>query len=153
MGGGAGGAPDISAMSPRERADRLYDLIMTLDSEGKKDSVAFFSQMGIAAYQMLPQQDADSRYDMGRIAEVAGATEIARAQADTILAQDPKHLLGLILALSTARDVNDQATVRTLDRRLLAAEKSELARNLPEYQRHHSEIEAAIAQARTEVGK
>jgi len=84
---------------------------------------------------------------------VAGATEIARAQADTILAQDPKHLLGLILAISTARDVNDQATIRTLDRRLLAAEKSELARNLPEYQRHQNEITAAIAQARTDVGK
>ena len=42
------------------------------DSEGKKDSAAFFAPMGISAYLMLPQQDADSRYDMGRIAEVAG---------------------------------------------------------------------------------
>src|SRR5688500_11870363 len=34
-GGGAGGrAPDISSMSPAERANRLYDRIMQLDGEG-----------------------------------------------------------------------------------------------------------------------
>jgi hypothetical protein len=140
-------APDISALSPRERADRLYDRIMRLDSEGKKDSVEFFAQMAISAYQMLPEQDLDSRYDMGRIAEVAGATPLARAQADSILAAYPDHLLGLILAISNARDAGDQATVRTLERRLLAVQRAELAKNRPEYQRHQNEIVAAIEQA------
>ncbi|HEX6533265.1 MAG TPA: zinc ribbon domain-containing protein [Gemmatimonadaceae bacterium] len=152
-GGGGGGvtpvrAPDISSLSPRERADRLYDRIMRLDSEGKKDSVQFFAQMAISAYQMLPEQDLDTRYDMGRIAEVAGATPLARAQADSILAADSTHLLGLILAISTARDANDTAAARALERRLVAAQPSELAKNLPEYQRHEREIAAAIDDAR-----
>src|SRR6185312_14960305 len=140
--------PDISSMSPRERADRLYDRIMRLDSEGKKDSAAFFAQMGISAYMMLPKQDADSRYDMGRIAEVAGAAPVAQAQADTILAQDSTHLLGLILAISTARDLGDSATAQRMQHRLVAAQASELAKNRPEYQRHQTEIAAAIDQAR-----
>lgn len=143
--------PDISSMSPRERADRLYDRIMRLDSEGKKDSAAFFAQMGISAYMMLPRQDADSRYDMGRIAEVAGAAPVAQAQADTILAQDSTHLLGLILAISTARDAGDTATAQRMQERLVAAQASELAKNKPEYQRHQTEIAAAIDQAKKAV--
>ncbi|HEY9478561.1 MAG TPA: hypothetical protein VIP79_00660, partial [Gemmatimonadaceae bacterium] len=137
-------APDISSMSPRERADRLYDRVMRLSEEGKQDSVNLFAQMGISAYQMLPEQDADSHYDMGRIAEVAGALPLARAEADSILAADPGHLLGLILAISTARAAGDSAGVRTFEARLLSAQSSELARNLPEYQRHEREIAAAV---------
>lgn len=143
--------PDISSMSPRERADRLYDRIMRLDSEGKKDSAAFFAQMGISAYMMLPSQDADSRYDMGRIAEVAGAAPVAQAEADTILAQDSTHLLGLILAISSARDAGDNATAQRMQRRLVAAQASELAKDRPEYQRHQTEIAAAIDQAKKVV--
>jgi len=149
---GAGGAPvrgpDISALSPRERADRLYDRIMRLDSEGKKDSVEFFAQMGISAYQMLPEQDADTRYDMGRIAEAAGATPLARTQADSILASDPNHLLGLILAISVARDAGDAPAVRTLQQKLLAVQSTEIAKRLPEYQRHQGEIAVEVEAAR-----
>jgi hypothetical protein len=143
--------PDISSLSPRERADRLYDRIMRLDSEGKRDSAAFFAQMGISAYMMLPSQDADSRYDMGRIAEVAGAAPVAQAQADTILAQDSTHLLGLILSISTARDAGDSATAQRMQRRLVAAQASELAKKRPEYQRHQTEIAAAVDQAKKAV--
>ncbi|HEY9517374.1 MAG TPA: hypothetical protein VIQ74_17065 [Gemmatimonadaceae bacterium] len=152
MAAGVGGAPvrapDISALSPRERADRLYDRVMRLDEEGKKDSVELFAQMGISAYQMLPEQDLDSRYDMGRIAEVAGALPLARAQADSILAVDPNHLLGLILAISTARAAGDQTSERAFQTKLLAAQASELAKGLPEYQRHQQEIAAAVDEAK-----
>ncbi|HEY9427558.1 MAG TPA: hypothetical protein VIR34_10430, partial [Gemmatimonadaceae bacterium] len=161
-GGGMGGAgvgvapvraPDISQMSPRERADRLYDRVMRLSEEGKQDSVNLFAQMGISAYQMLPEQDADSRYDMGRIAEAAGALPLARAQADSILASDPNHLLGLILAISTARAAGDSAGVQTFEAKLLSAQSSELARNLPEYQRHEREIAAAMDAAKKQTTK
>jgi hypothetical protein len=97
---------------------------------------------------MLPEQDADTRYDMGRIAEAAGATPLARAQADSILAADPNHLLGLILAISIARDAGDQPTVRTLQQKLLAAQATEIAKRLPEYQRHQGEIAAEVEAAR-----
>jgi len=143
-------APDISAMSPRERADRLYDRIMLLDSQGKTDSVQFFSQMAVAAYQMLPEQDADSHYDLGRIAEVAGVPAVAQAQADTILQGDPTHLLGLILAAQSARAQGNEQQARGFETRFLAALPAEERKNLPEYQRHRNDIESAAAEAREE---
>ena len=141
-------APDISNLSPRERADRLFDRVMRLSSEGKTDSVKFFAPMALSVYQSLGPLDADLRYDFGRVAEVAGATEIARAQADSILASDSTHLLGLVLGARAAQLRGDSAAARTFSRRLLAAEPSESAKKLPEYERHQGDILEALAEAR-----
>jgi hypothetical protein len=141
-------APDISSLSPRERADRLYDRVMRLSSEGKTDSVQFFSPMALSVYQSLGPLDADLRYDFGRVAEVSGAAAIARAQADTILAADSTHLLGLVLGIRAAQLRGDSAAARGFARRLLAAEPSESAKRLPEYQRHQGDILEALAEAR-----
>jgi hypothetical protein len=138
-------APDISSMTPRERADRLFDRIMRLDTEGKKDSVLFFSPMAIAAYQMIPNPDADARFDMGRIAEVAGALPAAKIEADSILASAPTHLLGLVLAMQVARASGDSSGAAAYRTKLRAAQKSELAKKLPEYDRHRADIQDALA--------
>jgi hypothetical protein len=141
-------APDISAMSPAERADRLYDRVMRLHSEGKDDSVKFFSPMVLNAYQMLGPLDTDQHYDLGRIGEVLGMTDLARAEADTILASQPTHLLGLTLAARAAELDKEPAKARDYYKRLLAAEPSERRRALPEYDRHRDDIDAAMATAR-----
>jgi len=141
-------APDISNLSPRERADRLYDRVMRLSSEGKTDSVQFFAPMALSVYQGLSPLDADLRYDFGRVAEVAGAPQIARAQADSILASDSTHLLGLVLGIRAAELRGDSAAARDYAKRLLAAEPSENAKALPEYQRHQGDILEALAEAR-----
>jgi hypothetical protein len=138
-------APDISSMTPRERADRLFDRIMRLDTEGKKDSVQFFAPMAIAAYQMIPDPDADARYDMGRIALVTGAAPAAKIEADSILAKQPTHLLGLVLAMQAARASGDSVGAKTYLARLHTAQKPELAKNLPEYDRHKADIRDALA--------
>jgi Double zinc ribbon len=138
-------APDISSMTPRERADRLFDRIMRLDSEGKKDSVQFFAPMAISAYQMIPNPNADTRFDMGRIAEVAGALPAAKIEADSILAAQPTHLLGLVLAMQVARASGDSAGASAYRAKLRAAQKSELAKKLPEYDRHSADIRDALA--------
>ena len=145
---GATRAPDISNLSPRERADRLFDRVMRLSSEGKTDSVQFFAPMALSVYQNLGPLDADLRYDFGRVAEVAGAAGIARAQADSILAADSTHLLGLVLAVRAAQLRGDSSAVRGFTRRLLAAEPSESAKKLPEYERHQGDILEALAEAR-----
>ena len=147
-GGGAIRAPDISNMSPRERADRLYDRVMRLNEEGKSDSVDFFAPMVMSAYQMLGALDLDQHYDLGRVGEVTGAAPLARAEADTILRADPTHLLGLALAARVATDAHQDAAARSYYRRLVAAEKTERAKNLPEYARHGHDIDAALAEAK-----
>jgi hypothetical protein len=146
-----GRAPDISQLTPRERADRLFDRIMGLHERGRTDSVQFFAQMAIHAYQMVQPLDLDARYDMGRIAEVAGLTDFARAQADTILRADPNHLLGLVLAIRAARLAGNESAATTFERRLIAAEPAERRRDRAEYTRHSADIDAALEVARVEA--
>ena len=145
-------APDISNMSAQERADRLYNRVMTLATEGKVDSVQFFAPMALIAYRDLAPFNADERYDMGRIGEVAGALPFAKAQADSILLANPNHLLGLILEARLATIAGDSTQLRSFERRLLAAEKPELANKREEYTRHQDDISNALAQARKSLG-
>jgi zinc-ribbon domain len=145
-------APDISNMSPQERADRLYNRVMTLATEGKVDSVQFFAPMALIAYRDLAPFNADERYDMGRIGEVAGALPFAKAQADSILLANPNHLLGLILEARLATIAGDTTQLRAYERKLLASEKTELAAKREEYARHQDDISNALRQARKSLG-
>jgi hypothetical protein len=149
MGGAAGGmrGPDISGMTPTQLAERLFDRVMLLHSQGKGDSVQFFAPMAIQAYQMLKEEqggtyDLDQRYDMGRIAEVAGALQLAKAQADTILQNNPNHLLGLILAARVAKLSGNSPSAEEFVQRFNQVKADELAKNRIEYQKHQNDISA-----------
>ena len=147
-GGQAVRAPDISQLSPEERADRLFNRVMLLNSQGKSDSVLFFAPMALESYRLLSPMNADQRYDMGRIAEVAGAYPLAAAQADTILQQNPTHLLGLILASRIAGLEKETAKQTAFTKRMLTALQAELAKKLPEYDRHQNDITTAVTEAK-----
>jgi hypothetical protein len=141
-------APDISSMTPEERADRLFNRVMRLSSEGKTDSAAFFGPMALGAIEALQPLDAHRRYDMGVVSLVMGDAAIAAAQSDTILRQRPTHLLGLALAARAADARNNAAGAREYRRRLLAAEAAERAQGLAEYTDHGADITTAIEVAR-----
>jgi len=125
---------------------------MLLATQGKIDSVQFFAPMALTAYQMLSPLNADQRYDMGRIGEVAGALPLAKAQADTILRENPNHLLGLILEARLATLAGDTTQLHSYERRLIAAQKAELAKKRDEYTRHQNDITNALSQARKSLG-
>lgn len=135
-------------MSPRERADRLYDRMMRMSSENKRDSVAFFAPMALAAYEALGPLDNDLRYDMGRVAEVSGNLDVARAQADSILRQNPSHLLGLILAQRVAQLKGDNKASDRYTARILEVAPEEVKKDLEEYTRHKGDIDLALQEAR-----
>lgn len=141
-------APDISSMSPQERANRLYNRLILLSEQGKTDSVQFFAPMAAMAFQSLPALGPIERFELGRIGELSGSHQLAGAQADTILATNKDHLLGLALAATAARMRNDAAAARSFEQRLLAAEKGERAKNLPEYEIARVDIDSALARAR-----
>lgn len=147
-GDASGMPPDISNMTPAEAAVRLYNRVMGAHERGRADTVQMFAPMAIAAYQMLGNLDNDQRYDLGRIAAISGDAQLAQAQADTILAGAPTHLLGLILAQDVARMRKDTAAQAALRKRLLAAADAERARQLPEYITHENDITFALDQAR-----
>ncbi len=145
---GAQRAPDISSLSPAERAERLYDRIMGAAERGRVDTVRFFMPMALQAYQALGALNADQRYDLGRLGEVAGDAAIAGAQADTILRAQPQHLLGLILASKAAGLRGDDRAARDYLQRLVRAERVERAKQLPEYLLHQNDIDVALKDAR-----
>ena len=93
--------------------------------------------------------NADQRYDLGRIAAVAGDEQIAKVQSDSILASQPQHLLGLLLAADAARLRGDRSAEAAYLRRFAAAAPSERPKQLPEYAQHASEIDARLAQSRS----
>jgi hypothetical protein len=145
---GAPGAPDISSMSPQERADRLFNRVMTYATQGQADSAAFFAPMAIASIEALAPLDAHRRYDLGLVALAAGDAARAAAQADTILDQRPTHLLGLTLAARAAEVSGATAESRRYWARLLEAETDEIATGLQEYVDHDADLRAAVAEAR-----
>lgn len=145
---GAVRAPDISQLSPQERADRLFNRVMLLNSQGKSDSVLFFAPMAIESYQMLSPLNADQRYDLGRIAEVAGAFPLARAQADSILLENPTHLLGIVLEARIASLEKRTADRASYESKLAAAYPKEVAKKLPEYDRHAADIKEVMESAK-----
>jgi hypothetical protein len=146
-------APDISAIPPQERAERLFHRVMTYSSAGMSDSALFFAPMALGAFEALSPRTAHHRYDMGLLGLVTGDGALAAAQADTILSESPAHLLGLALA-ARAADARGDATARTaFEQRLIAAEAGELRRGLPEYADHAEDIRLAVAAARGSPGR
>ena len=93
--------PDISQLSPQERADRLFNRVMVLAGEGKTDSVLFFADGNRSVSHASP---AERRPALRPRPHRRGWPVPApgQAQADTILLENPRHLLGLILGARVA---------------------------------------------------
>src|SRR5947199_6871988 len=85
-------APDISQMSPEERATRLHNRVMLLHTQGKADTAELFLPMALQPYAMLPALHVDARYHIGVLDLTSGDAAAALAQADTIRLAVPTHL-------------------------------------------------------------
>src|SRR6059036_1557070 len=145
-------APDISQMSPEERATRLYNRVMTLHSQGKADSAEFFFPMAIQAYGMLPALDVDARYHVGVLDLTGGNYAAARAQADTIRRQVATHLFGFMLRARALELLGDPQGARQAYRDFLKHESAERARQRPEYADHKENLDAFHEQATRVAG-
>ena len=67
--------------------------------------------------------------------------------ADTILAEQPTHLLGLILGMRSSGLIGDTGARADFAARLASALVTERARRLPEYDDHAADIDAAVREA------
>jgi len=126
-------APDISQMSPEERAQRLFDRVMRLDEAGKADSVQFFLPMALGAYQQLPALSLDAHFDVGLLKLAGGDAGGALAEADTIRREVPTHLFADILRARALEAQSNTRGARDAYQHFLANETSERARRRPEY--------------------
>ncbi len=140
-------APDISQMSPEERAQRLFDRVMRLDEAGKSDSVRFFLPMALGAYEQLPALSLDSHFDVGLLKLAGGDPAGALAEADTIRRQIPTHLFADILRARALEAQHDARGTRVAYQSFLKNEASERARRRPEYADRSSLLDAFHADA------
>lgn len=147
-GGGGGALPDISAMTPRERFDRLYARALQASQSGDDAGAAQFTPMALAAYGMLDSIDADARYHAALLHLHAGRVEPARLIADTILLRDPGHLFGYLLRATAARWERDDAALRAAYDDFLEHEAAENARGREEYDAHRATLDEAGRLAR-----
>src|SRR5438094_8192304 len=140
-------APDISQMSPEERATRLYNRVMTLHSQGKADSAEFFLPMALQAYAMLPALDVDGRYHIGVLDLTGGDYAGALAQADSIRRAVPTHPFASMLRARALELRHDAAGARRAYADFLRNEAAERTRQRPESAAHKDNLDAFHTQA------
>lgn len=147
----SGPAPDISAMTPRERFDRLFNRIMQAAERQDSTEVTRFTPMALGAYHQLTTIDADARYRAAVLRLQARDLTGARALADTILIQSPGHLFGYIIRGEAANLSADSRLRAQAERDFLAHYETEAAAKRVEYREHQRVVDAFKAEA--EKGK
>ena len=133
-------APDISQLSPEERASRLFNRVMILAESGKRDSVQFFLPMALGAYAQLPNLDADARYHLGLLLLAGGNVAAALAQADTMQRAVPNHLFIYILRAHAYEALGNAGQEQRAYADFLRHEQAELALQRPEYDDHREAL-------------
>lgn len=146
-------APDISNLSPRERADRLFNRVMSAVEAGDTAQVNFFVPMALESYRLLGKLDPDARYHLGLILFVNHDFNGALAQADSITREVKGHLLADILRSQIATVRGDTTARNRAFRAYLAAYDREMAAGRPEYTDHQRLLEQMREQARQAVGR
>lgn len=142
-------AVDLSAMTPRQAADRLFNRVMAAASAGDDTEVINFLPMAISAHEMVEDLDADGRFHLVTLRLQGALNEEALESAEEILAEQPNHLLGLAGAADASLAMGDSAGARAFYQRWLDAYDSEMAKDLPEYRDHGALLPTmrAMAQA------
>lgn len=155
---GAGGAPagnpaagqgttDITDMSPREAADRLFNRIMQAAASGDSLGAQQFMPMALQAYERARPLDSDGLYHLSLLQRTGFDAEGALATAQEILAEEPNHLLGLQAAAEAALELGRTDEAAAYYRRIVDSYDAEVARELPEYLGHARIIEPLRAEA------
>jgi mono/diheme cytochrome c family protein len=137
-----GTPPDLSTMSPREAADRLFNRVMTASEQGRREEAERFAPMAIQAYRNLAQLDRDGHYHLGLMYHVAGDRAGVARQIAALRQGAPDHLLAFVLEHDDATAAGDGVAAALAFTGLIAAHDAEIALGRPEYTAHRNVIEA-----------
>jgi tetratricopeptide (TPR) repeat protein len=152
---GAAGATAVDPLSgtPREQADRLFNRIMTENSEGNTEQAVFFTPMAIQAYQAAEPLDADGLFHLSLIQAVAKDYAAAQETAQRILDAAPSHLLGLGAMAEASLAAGDTAKARQAWTAYLDNLLAERAKGLQEYADHATILDTYAESARKLLGR
>ena len=136
--GPAGGAAsvDLSSMTPREAADRLFNRVMSAVSANDDTEVVRFLPMAIRALELAEPSDIDGKFHLVLLRLTGQFNAEALEGAEEILAEQPNHLLGLAMAGDASLALGDSTSARTYYGRWLEAYETETAKDLLEYRDH-----------------
>lgn len=137
-GGDLGPAPnvDLTSMTPRQAADRLFDRVMRAGEAGDTAQVVNFLPMAISAYERARPLDSDGLFHLSVLQRTANQFEAALRTASTGLEEAPDHLLLLSAAAEAARQLGDTATAQQHYAHLLDVWEDERNSGLEDYQVH-----------------
>lgn len=141
----SGQSVDLSSMSPREAADRLFNRVMTAEEQGDKQEVLQFAPKAIQAYNMVENLDADAYYHIGLIHAAVGDFDKVQKQVEILKQVSPGHLLGLIIEHDAAQQSGDMNAAAKASAAFLEAYASEIKTERPEYEAHRNSIESFFA--------
>ena len=150
--GGTGALPDLSNMSPREQADRLFNRVMTAHEAGDVAQMNQFAPMALSAYGNLGPLDPDAHYHVGLVQAITGNSAGALARADSMDAQVPHHLLAAMLRSSVAQMTGDTAAGLAASRDFLEHYDEQIVTGRQEYIDHQRGIEMFKSDAESRVG-
>lgn len=152
--GGAspGAPPDITSMSPREAADRLFNRVASASENGDTAEAVRFAPMALQAYGMIGPLDPDARLHVGMIHLAVGNAEGALAQSDSLNDEYPGHLFAAILAARAHERTGQADALRAARRSFLENEERERAVGRPEYDEHKTLVDGFAAEARAGGG-
>ena len=142
----SGQPPDLSTMSPREAADRLFNRVMMADEQGDEDQVAQFAPMAVAAYDRVAELDLDAVYHLGLIHAAAGDADSAWDAVERLRAVVPGHLLASLLEHRLAMEAGDQARAERAIEQFETNYQDEIKVDRPEYRDHRRSIDQFRAQ-------
>lgn len=142
-GGGAGGAgtTDLSNMTPRQAADRLYNRVMAAAEQNDSAQVTMFLPMAIQAYDMARPLNLDGLFHLSRLQRTGRFDQDALATAQEALEQNPSHLLSLYAAADASLAMGDQAAARGFAEHLLEVWDAEMASGNVDYQDHANQMD------------
>lgn len=147
------GGVDLSSMTPREAADRLFNRVMSAAEAGDTAQLRFFLPMAVQAYQQAQPLDADGYYHLSLLQRQAGQADSALATAREALEAAPDHLLALVAAARAAHELGSNDRAREYYARILSVYDAERARNLPEYEAHARQLPEILEEARAFTGR
>jgi hypothetical protein len=133
---------DLSTISPREAADRLFNRVMSASENGNNAEAARFTPMALQAYENLGTLDNDAHYHVALIHLIANDIKGAREQIDLLRKSVPKHLLGYMIEHQIAERSGNKDSGAQAYKSFLAAYSAEIAAGRPEYQDHMKSIES-----------
>ena len=133
--------PDLSTMSPREAADRLFNRVMAASERGNADEARRFAPMAVQAYKLIENINLDGLFHLGLMNLVIKNNKDVMAFAKRIKDEVPNHLLALFLEYKVAALMQDASQKNKIGRIFLKSYPEEIKIDREEYVAHRISIE------------